>query len=294
MNRFSQGALAVAMACVLAAPAMALDVPKNSRADHRVRYVDYDPANVIQLDAVIGVASLIVLEDGEEYKFHVFGDSQAYDFTHHANNLFFKPIANDADSNLIVITNKRNYTFRVSYHRDRAARALYKLVIRYPDSQVLQTRQEARKALVQTAFAKVGTPVNWQAYTKSGDLAIAPVHAWDDGHQTWLQFAPNAEIPAVYRVTPDGQEVITNGHMADHRTMVLHRTASRWHLRLGHQVVAIHNEAFGKTPTKPHTGTASPQIQRVVQGAEPQSLPMPPRPPETAPAAQAVTQEGKK
>ncbi|NYT79539.1 TrbG/VirB9 family P-type conjugative transfer protein [Alcaligenaceae bacterium] len=294
MNPFTQGALAVAMACALAAPAMALDVPKNSRADHRVRYVDYDPANVIQLDAVIGVASLIVLEDGEEYKFHVFGDSQAYDFTHHANNLFFKPIANDADSNLIVITNKRNYTFRVSYHRDRTARALYKLVIRYPDSLLLQTRQAAREALVQTAFAKVGTPVNWQAYTKSGDLAIAPVHAWDDGHQTWLQFASNAEIPAVYRVTPDGQEVITNGHMADHRTMVLHRTASRWHLRLGHQVVAIHNEAFGKTPTKPHTGTASPQIQRVVQGAEPQSLPMPPRPPETVPAAQAVTQEGKK
>src|SRR3546814_8469612 len=109
--------------------------------------------------------------------------------------------------------------------------------------------------------------MNWQAYTRSGDAAIAPVHAWDDGRQTWLQFAPQADIPTVYRVTPDGQEVITNHHMADERTMVLHRTSALWHLRLGDQVLAIHNGAYGTTPVPAHTGTASPAVRRSVKGA---------------------------
>ncbi|MGG4581022.1 MULTISPECIES: TrbG/VirB9 family P-type conjugative transfer protein [Alcaligenes] len=286
MNRFAQAALAVALACAVATPAAALNEPERSASDHRVRYASFDPANVIQLDAVIGVATMIELEKGEQHQFHVFGDSEAYDFTAHDNYVFFKPMMEQADGNLILITNRRNYTFRITYHNDRATnRTLYKLVMRYPDSDAVQTRQQARQQYVQSAFAQAGKPVNWQAYTKSGDLDLAPVHAWDDGQQTWLQFASAAEIPVVYRVTEDGQEVLTNYHMADQRTMVLHRTSKRWHIRLGNRVVAIHNAAFGQIPPKPYTGTVSPSVKRVVHGAEPASLP----PPAIVPTTPAAT-----
>lgn len=286
MNRFAQTALAVALACTIVMPAAALNEPQRSVSDHRVRYAHFDPANVIQLDAVIGVATMIELEKGEQYQFHVFGDSEAYDFTAHDNYVFFKPMMEQADGNLILITDRRNYTFRITYHNDRSTnRTLYKLVMRYPDSDAVQTRQQERQQYVQNAFARAGQPTNWQAYTKSGDLDLAPVHAWDDGQQTWLQFAPAAEIPVVYRVTEDGQEVLTNYHMADHRTMVLHRTSKRWHIRLGNRVVAIHNSAFGQTPPKPYTGTVSPSVQRVINGVEPASLP----PPVVEPTAKEVT-----
>lgn len=275
MNRFAIRAITVALCCVLTTPAMALDAPKHSRADHRVRYANYNPADVINLNAVIGVASVIVLEDDEVYKFHVFGDSEAYEFTHYDNNLFFKPIADDADSNLIVITNKRNYSFKVSYSNDRNSQAMYKLVMRYPDTKAKERYQENKKQAVKQSFAKVGQPVNWASYTKSGDIELAPVHIWDDGRQTWMQFNDTAEIPAIYRVTSTGQEVITNHHMADPTTLVLHRTADRWHLRLGEQVAAIHNGNKGYVPYKPNTGTASPSVERVVIGAEKQELPQP-------------------
>jgi len=48
---------------------------------------------------------------------------------------------------------------------------------------------------------------------------------------------------------------------------VLHRTSPHWHLRLGNQVLAIHNEAFGLTPVPAHTGTASPTVRRTMKGA---------------------------
>src|SRR3546814_4620385 len=114
---------------------------------------------------------------------------RSYAFTHKANHLFSKPVADDADTNLIVVTNRRNYTFRISYNPNPKARALYKLVLRYPDTEVQRTPKAAEKNAIQTAFQKVGQPINWQSYSKSGDMSLAPVHAWDDGRQTWMQFS---------------------------------------------------------------------------------------------------------
>jgi type IV secretion system protein VirB9 len=238
-----------------------------------VRYVNYNAADVIQLDAVIGVATHIVLAPGERYVYHVFGDSQAYAFTYKDNHLFFKPTAEDANTNLIVVTDQRDYSFRLSYNDSRSAPALYKLVIRYPEVESRRRDEAAQKAAIERSLKAAPTRVNWLAYTRSGDAAIAPVHAWDDGRQTWLQFAPGADIPAAYRVTPDGQEVITNFHMADDRTMVLHQTSALWHLRLGDLVLAIHNETYGATPPPPHTGTTSPAVQRRVQETPARNLP---------------------
>ena len=41
MNRFAQAALAVALACAVATPAAALNEPKRSASDHRVRYASF-------------------------------------------------------------------------------------------------------------------------------------------------------------------------------------------------------------------------------------------------------------
>jgi len=267
-------AMALVLALALPAPVIALDAPKSSRADFRVRYSNYNPGDVIQLDATVGIATHIVLEPGEHYVYHVLGDSEAYAFTHKDNHLFLKPTAEDANTNLIVVTNRRDYSFRLTYHK-ADSKALYKLVIRYPETDAARMAQVAQQAVVTRALQAVGTPVNWKTYTRSGDAAIAPIHAWDDGRQTWFQFAQEVDIPTVYRVTPDGQEVLTNYHMADARTMVMHRTSARWHLRLGKQVLAIYNGAYGKTPVPEATGTASPAVRRVVRGAEPQVLPVP-------------------
>lgn len=267
----SRQALALMLCLALAGPALALETPRSSRLDHRVRYVNYNAADVIQLDAVIGVATHIVLAPDERYVYHVFGDSSAYAFTYKDNHLFFKPTAEDANTNLIVVTDQRDYSFRLSYSDSRSAPALYKLVIRYPKVEARKRDEAAQQAAIERSLQAAPTRVNWLAYTRSGDAAIAPIHAWDDGRQTWLQFAPGVDIPAVYRVTPDGQEVITNFHMANDRTLVLHRTSPLWHLRLGDLVLAIHNETYGATPPPAHTGTTSPAVKRRIKGQSSQA-----------------------
>ncbi|EJC61004.1 trwF protein [Alcaligenes faecalis subsp. faecalis NCIB 8687] len=100
IHRFAKTAFAVALACLVATPALALDLPKQAGTDHRIRYANYDPHNVTQLDSVIGVGTMIELEEGENYLFHVFGDSEAYEFTEYTNHLFLKPVVDQADESL--------------------------------------------------------------------------------------------------------------------------------------------------------------------------------------------------
>ncbi len=167
----SRQALALMLSLALAGPALALETPRSSRLDHRVRTVNYNAADVIQLDAVIGVATHIVLAPDERYVYHVFGDSQAYAFTYKDNHLFFKPTAEDANTNLIVVTDQRDYSFRLSYSDSRSAPALYKLVIRYPDAEARKRDQAAQQAAIgRTRVQGAGEPA-------LGDF----IHGWRSG-----------------------------------------------------------------------------------------------------------------
>ncbi|WP_028354595.1 TrbG/VirB9 family P-type conjugative transfer protein [Bordetella petrii] len=267
MNARLTPILKVALAAVLAtcAPAAySLDRPDASPKDQRIRWTDYDAADVIQVDTTLGVATQIQLNDDEDYVTHAFGDSAAYDFQQIGKHLLLKPIVEQADTNLLYITTKRNYSFLLKYAKERKGREVFRLVLRYPEMEKARAAAWEEADTVQRELASRELAINWQSYTMSGDTSIGPKAAWDDGAQTWLRFAPGQDLPTAYFVDPDGQEVIANRHMEDGQTIVLHRVAARWHLRLGDKVVAVHNDAPLAARALP-TGTVSPVVERVLR-----------------------------
>lgn len=250
--------------CLTSGVALALDNPKASPKDTRIRSTDYDAADVIAVWTVAGITTHIVLADDEEYVTHAFGDALAYDFQQVGKHLLLKPVAQQADTNLIVITDKRNYAFLLQNAAPGKGKETHRISLNYPDSQEAMAAAHAAQAQVNQALGQTGIAINWQNYTMSGDQSLAPVNAWDDGAQTWLRFAPGQDLPAVYFVDADGNEVIANRHMADAHTIVMHRVAAKWHLRLGDQVLAIHNESSQQTRALP-TRTISPDVERVLR-----------------------------
>lgn len=257
--------LGLALAVTLtASPALALDNPKASPKDSRIRSTEYDPNDVVAVSTVAGVTTHIVLADDETYVTHAFGDAAAYDFQQVGKHLLLKPIAQQADTNLIVITDKRNYAFLLRNAAPGKGKETHRITLNYPDSEAAITAAHAAQQQVNQALDQTGVAINWQNYTMSGDQSLAPVNAWDDGAQTWLRFAPGQDLPAVYFVDADGNEVIANRHMADAQTIVMHRIAAKWHLRLGDQVLAIHNESSQQTRPLP-TRTISPEVERVLR-----------------------------
>lgn len=248
----------------LGVSAWALDNPKPSPKDKRIRTTQYDPTNVVAVPTMAGVATHIELSDDEEYITHAFGDAAAYDFHQVGKHLLFKPIATEADTNLVVITNKRSYAFLLQNVPAGSGKEVHRISLEYPEQEHARNAAQSRAGQVDRALSETGLAINWTGYTMAGDHSLAPVNAWDDGAQTWLRFAPGQDLPAVYFVDADGGEVIANRHMHDAHTIVMHRVAAKWHLRLGDQVLAIYNEHSNQTRSLP-TRTISPDVERVLK-----------------------------
>lgn len=249
------------------APAWALDVPRSSPKDSRIRSTEYDPANVIQVNTTMGYTTLIDLAPDEKYVTHAFGDAQAYDFQTVGQHILIKPIADQANTNLIVITDKRTYDFRLKYSKDGMQdgkdSAMDVVRLKFPDIDEKRAQDIQEKTRMKADFATTGLAINWKSYTMSGEMSIAPTSVWDDGAQTFFRFAPGQDLPVVYFVDPDGSEVITNRSMMDPQTIVMERVAATWHLRLGNKVLGIYNSNVQARPLL--TRTISPSVERVVR-----------------------------
>jgi type IV secretion system protein VirB9 len=240
------------LAAMIALPAQALDEPRSSKFDNRIRYTIYNPRDVVQLDAVIGIATHIVLEEGERYVTHAFGDAQAWSFAVEGHHVFIKPRADNAETNLTIVTDRRAYYFKLRYWPTRRANAVYGLSFTYPDTEARKAQELAQAAAVEEGFAADRQGYNLN-YTMSGDLDIAPINAWDNNEATYLKFPGNRDIPAIYMVDADGNESIVNrttiGEASD--IVVLHKVNSKWILRLGDRALR-----YGTRPMTP-TGSAT-------------------------------------
>lgn len=241
------------------APALALHHPKKSSFDARIRYTPYNAHDVVQLDAVIGIVTHVVLEEGEQYVTHAFGDAKAYAFAVEKNHLFLKPKAENADTNLAVVTDRRSYHFRLTFKPSIQSSSVYQLAFTYPET--------LKKAALEQEFNRGSTYKYNLNYTMSGDKDIAPLHAWDNGSFTYFKFADQRDLPVIYMVDADGQESMVNRHSVGESSniVVVHKVHDRWILRLGDRALAIYNESYKDEEELPSTGTAAPTVQRVVK-----------------------------
>lgn len=278
LRSFTLGLL-TATAITLAAPAVgiAAEVPAASRFDGRIRFVSYNPDDVVTVTTAAGNATTIVFEEGEEYRNHVFGDAAAWSFAEVERGIAIKPVAEKADTNLTVFTDRRIYVFELRYLPSKDAQGVFLLTFKYPETakKAAVAAQEA-KAL-QAAFSAPPKNANL-SYEKAGDLSLAPVNVWDDGKFTYFKFSENQDIPAIYMVDADGSESIVNRNSStqSNDVIVMQKVNEKWRLRLGRQVVTIFNRQLedGPISTAPRlhidTGTASASVQRIIKGGSDQ------------------------
>lgn len=273
--RCSAAVLAILAAGVAPSIAAAAEVPTASRFDSRIRTVIYNPEDVVTVATAAGSATTVRFEDGETYVNHVFGDAAAWSFAEVSQGFAVKPVAERADTNLTVFTDRRVYVFELKYLAAKDAQSLFLVTFKYPETAKAVNVEVAQKASIEKAFAAPPTKANL-SYTMSGDKSLAPVNVWDDGTFTFFKFRPNQDLPSIYMVDADGEESIVNRHTADvgNDVVVLQKVNTKWRLRLGKQVLVIFNNDMEARPIataparqEPETGTASPLVERVIKGA---------------------------
>lgn len=261
---------------------LAAVVPEFSEYDKRIQYVEYNPDDVVKIRAKIGHTVTVQLDSAENAEKGVvaIGDAQAWNMAVKGNNLIFKPTAESPDTNLTVITNKRTYVFDLSLAGSVKSKKGKKIVVQqptyllrftYPDDLAKQklasAKREARAMQLKLKYGlnSAKTTLNYLYYGR-GDKKIAPTSIWDDNRFTYIQYADNRDLPAVYKINPDGSEMLVNTHVEDD-VLIVHETAEDFVFRLGNSVLGVKNKGY-KTGKFNHLKTNDHNSVRLVKGDE--------------------------
>jgi P-type conjugative transfer protein VirB9 len=267
--------LAALTLLLASATVFALAIPRSLHGgDSHIKYIDYDANNVVLIQSYTGTATTIIFSDDETIQNVICGYAEAWQFTRAGNHLFLKAVAPNANTNLIVLTNKRLYNFelrlrgikspeaRPSYSSDLA----FTVIFRYPDADKQQIAAKRQEEIFDQQKNVLPPPRNWNYQYALGakSKGIVPSRVFDDGRFTYMTFPANTEIPACFVVNSDGKEAIVNTHIApiDKDTLVVHRIAKEFMLRLGNEVVAIRNGSYSAKGIGTPTGTTVPGLVR--------------------------------
>lgn len=225
------------------------------------------------------------------------------------NQITVKPRKGATQLNLEVSTDKRDYSFalHVMPGAEKSKSVLYRVVFRYPmptppaahvrlpspasDASAIPAddqKSDSGGALITSTNTATATNSKRQELAKprvrnvaysvkaqGNASSILPSIIFDDGRFTYLKFPKASEVPAVFAVDANGQEIRVAFHaerlLADPHApdagvesdyLVMRRLARAFVLRLGDMVAEIINDKFDAEGIETHNGTTTPTLKR--------------------------------
>jgi len=236
---------------VAAANKAALREPSRAGYIDAVQVYPYAEGALYRLYAAPGRVTDIALQSGEAVMSVAAGDTLRWtvgDTTSGSGeekrtHILVKPYSAGLRTNLIITTDRRVYHLELE---SRVGSAMAALQWRYPNDELIALRREeaAAAAARPVASGLAVERLNFH-YAISGDKpAWRPLRAFDDGRQTFIEFAPSiavGEAPPLFVIGDEGEAQLVNYRVAG-RYYVVDRLFGAAELRLGgkkQQVVRI-------------------------------------------------------
>lgn len=233
--------------------------PKNGRVDPRIKTVTYNSKDVVKITSHYGYGTHIIFNEDETIENVTIGDSIAWLLAPIDNNIFLKPLEKNADTNLIVLTNKRVYNFELRAKKAKGASdksLTFQVSFVYPQielqKQLLRLKAQRNELNKEVIPEKKTSAVDWNFdYSFKGSQETTPVRVFDDGHFTYFQFDKHIDTPAIFQVLDEKKEALVNYHVRG-KYIVVERIAGQFILRNGNLATCIFNDTFSSviTPTE--------------------------------------------
>lgn len=253
-------ALLIAATIALTPAAQAAKNPRAGTSDARIKTFSYHPKEVYSVKAHLGFATSIEFAHDETIQTITLGDTYSWQATttSHGNLMFLKPIEPNANTNMTVITNARTYTFELTAQAAKSHKSKdlsFRIEFIYPhqiDEQLAYASKRRNNGFSKDFNPSSIAPEHWNfAYNYAGNKAIRPTRAFDDGHFTYLKFAKNTSVPAIFSVDENGDEAIVN-YSTQGAYIVIETIAPQFVLRDGKRATCIINKAYAGTQAKPN------------------------------------------
>lgn len=272
--------------------AHAVDRGRDSPYDYRIKTVEYNPMDTVRVDGVVGIATQIQVAPDEQYVTHAFGQAGAWAFTHVENNFFIRPMAEESDTNLTIVTNKRTYHILLhyigSYTAEENGQEVEKFIhtpwsmrqatvsvrFDYPMEDMAKANAELQDRRVQEALDRAdpaeAVNLDYRMSNAVDSRSIQPLNVWDNYSFTYFKFPANATLPTVFVIGPNGEETVANVSVEgeNNNILVASQTAREWRIRYGDKVVGVVNGGFNPSIGGSTSGTVSPNVKRVMRDSE--------------------------
>ncbi|RFC61878.1 conjugal transfer protein TrbG [Fulvimarina endophytica] len=212
-----------AVTVAAAQPALSESRPASGRYDERVREATYRDGEVYRINVAMTHVTSVEFGQGETIRSIIAGDTEGFQLDGVPGGRAFaiKPAARGVSTNITVYTNRRSYYFNVR----EAAHPHYVIRFAYPNANDKPQNAVARRA------------PNY-SYGASGSSEITPNAVWDNGTFTYFQFPKSRPIPAIFRVSGNGERSV-NTLATEQDVVRVSGVSGQWVLRLGDQVICI-------------------------------------------------------
>jgi type IV secretion system protein VirB9 len=245
---------------------------KPVRVDERIRVVAYDPDAVIRLQGAYGYTLAVEFGVDEQIVTVSLGDSVAWQAVPRENVLYLKPHEDKAETNLLVQTTRRSYTFNLMAFQPfgvNDGRLTYRVRFRYPQDEARQleartsaareqAEREARTTVGLSTAMSAGMPPQSRSklpsqwnfkYSFKGSRVAAPVQVLDDGEFTYIRFANHESVPAVFEVDTQKNETLANFRREGEWLVIEKVTRQLVFRSAGNvEIACVFNDAFPQRP----------------------------------------------
>lgn len=276
--------IAMILAIGMTSGAVSAQTEVNATHDSRIRTVLYSPTAVITIPVARGVATQIVMPEGETIvDAPAMGKGSDCRQPEHqwcvensAEDISVKPKLGATSNSMNVKTTHLRYSFVLKVlppNQELAAALRVSIVLPEVPTVAGPVVDEGPRPLSPQELIANRMRAEPKVRNMSYSVAvgkdsedIVPVMVFDDGTQTYFSFPNNRPIPTVFQTSPDLSEEMVNVRMQGD-LLVADRVARRFVLRLGGSVIAIINEAFDLDGVAPVDGTTVPGVERVMRTA---------------------------
>ena len=234
--------------------------PRPISTDNRIKQFSYTPNQVFEVRGTYGFVMSIEFADNEDMKGVFVGDSVAWQIAPRppkGNRLFLKPMEDNANTNLTVVTalpdgTQRTYLFSLGTAKKQtdttfSVRFVYPRNDAFASLQPDQTGKTEKS--VEGGRGAGGSPSGVYMYSNSYSVAgtdaakrairLRSVH--DDGQFTYFRFEPGSDIPGIYVVGADGYESTVN-QRREGDYMVVEKVSAKFTLRRDALYLCIRND----------------------------------------------------
>lgn len=281
MKRIASGS--VAILCIASVHARAMTEPTPGKLDPRMTTAAYDPAQVYAVHVGQGQTYAVALCPSDDAREAFGADKDTLKAAPSGNTVILGAgSAQVAPRPIFIRASTKDggsRTYAILVDTKPVSEAALSLAFTCPAEdrakqaaawQAAKTAKEQKAAEAALSQARGDADGNFK-YTLQGekvaDWDLLPTRqVSDDGASTHFRFPGNMRVPIIYAMTPDGHEAVSD-YTFDSKTGVatVHQLARQFRLRDGDALLCVRNLAFDAVGVRSETGTASPNVERVVK-----------------------------